>query len=93
MRPIDTILFFLFFLYSAQSLIGVATADDFESTIRPLLQKHCVECHGADDQNGDLRLDAKPLAMKGGYDGPAIVAGQPDQSPLYQRITSTGDDR
>ncbi|QDU92810.1 DUF1592 domain-containing protein [Lignipirellula cremea] len=29
----------------------------FEHTIRPLLQKHCVSCHGADKQEADFRLD------------------------------------
>lgn len=76
-----------------QPSINIATAADFDSVIRPLLQKHCVECHSDNEQNGDLRLDAKVFAMKGGYDGPAIVAGKPDQSPIFQRITSSDDDR
>lgn len=89
----DKILFALLVVFAFQPQADAATNADFESTIQPLLQKHCVECHGASEQNGELRLDAKSLAMKGGYDGPAIVAGQPDQSPLFKRITSTGDDR
>ena len=93
MIPIYKILAVLPVIFTFHFSINVVAATDFESTIRPLLQKHCVECHGAGEQNGELRLDAKSLAMKGGYDGPAIVAGNPDESPLYQRITSTGDDR
>ncbi len=67
-------------------------AADFNRDIRPLLQKHCVECHGEKKQKGELRLDAKVHAFKGGHDGPAIVAGNVDASPLFQRITSTDDD-
>lgn len=93
MKHIDKILFALLVIFIFQPLSDAATNADFESTIRPLLQKHCVECHGASEQNGELRLDAKSLAMKGGYDGPAIVAGQPEQSPLFKRIISTDDDR
>jgi mono/diheme cytochrome c family protein len=69
-----------------------AAAADFERDIRPLLQRHCVECHGPEKQKGDLRLDAKTLALKGGHDGPAFVAGEPGKSPLFQRITSTDEE-
>jgi mono/diheme cytochrome c family protein len=41
-----------------------------------LLQERCIECHGEKKQKGELRLDAKSLAFKGGHDGPAIVAGK-----------------
>jgi hypothetical protein len=69
-----------------------AVAGTFESDIRPLLQKRCVECHGEKKQKGELRLDARAFAFKGGHDGPAIVAGKPETSTIYQRITSTDDD-
>jgi mono/diheme cytochrome c family protein len=69
-----------------------AVAGTFESDIRPLLQKRCVECHGEKKQKGELRLDDRAFAFKGGHDGPAIVAGKAEASPLFQRITSTDDD-
>ncbi len=71
---------------------SVASAVDFDQEIRPLLEKHCVECHGEKKQKGELRLDAKPYALKGGHDGPVIVPGDTGKSPLFQRITSTDDD-
>lgn len=83
------------------ALVGVAApsvgrADnggvDFDSQIRPLFQKHCLECHGDKKQKGELRLDARFHAFKGGHDGPAVVAGKPDASSIYQRIASTDDD-
>lgn len=67
-------------------------AADFDREVRPLLQKHCVECHGDKKQKGELRLDAKVHAFKGGHDGPAILVGKADASPLFQRITSSDDD-
>lgn len=30
---------------------------DFDATVRPLLTKHCVACHGPQKQEGDLRVD------------------------------------
>ncbi len=67
-------------------------AVDFDREIRPLLQEHCIECHGEKKQKGELRLDAKVHAFKGGHNGPTILAGKSDASPLFQRITSTDED-
>lgn len=69
-----------------------AFAVDFDREIRPLLQERCIECHGEKKQKGELRLDAKVHAFKGGHDGPAILVGKTDASPLFQRVTSTDED-
>jgi hypothetical protein len=83
-----------FLCLSLLGLVSVssAVAVDFEKEIRPLLQERCIECHGDKKQKGELRLDAKSFAFKGGHDGPAIVPGNADASPLIHRITSTEDD-
>ena len=67
-------------------------APDFEREIRPLLREHCVECHGPKKQKGELRLDARAFAFKGGHDGAVIVPGDPGKSPLIDRIASTDAD-
>lgn len=56
----------------------------FESKIRPVLVKHCYECHSEDSKKlgGKLRLDTKEETLKGGESGPALVAGKPDESLL-----------
>ena len=72
---------------------GTAHAADFEKDIRPLLRERCEECHGAKKQKGELRLDAKVFAFKGGHDGPVIVPGDVAKSALVKRITSTDDER
>ncbi len=78
----------LFILLAAAPALAV----DFDQDIRPLLQKHCVECHGEKKQKGELRLDAKIFAFKGGHEGLAIVAGDTAKSLLLQRIHSIDDD-
>jgi len=30
----------------------------FDKTVKPFLAKHCIKCHGADDPDGDIRLDS-----------------------------------
>jgi len=79
-------------LFSFLFIPSVILAVDFDREVRPLLQEHCIECHGAKKQKGELRLDAKPYALKGGHDGPVLVAGDVAKSSLFQRIISTDDD-
>jgi len=64
----------------------------FVREVRPILEKHCYECHGSSKQKSGLRLDIKSAAFKGG-DGyaPIIVPGKSDDSPLVQFIR--GDDK
>ena len=66
-----------------------AESDDdfFEARVRPLLVKHCVECHGTKKQEGGLRLDSRDGWMRGGDRGTVVVAGQPGRSLLIQAVT------
>ena len=45
----------LFFLHSIQG--KEISSVSYQAKILPILEKHCVECHGADKQKGDIRLD------------------------------------
>src|SRR5947208_330698 len=72
---------------------GLAPAEDrfefFEKKIRPVLVAHCYKCHSAESKElkGGLRLDLKMGWQLGGESGePAIVPGDPDQSPLIQSV-------
>lgn len=58
----------------------------FEKEVRPLLVEHCLKCHGAEKQKGDLRLDSRESALKGGETSPAIVPGKPDESELIKAL-------
>lgn len=64
----------------------------FEKYIRPLLVDRCQSCHGAKKQWADLRLDTAQGLRAGGESGPAIVAGQPEQSELLHRVSESDDD-
>lgn len=54
----------------------------FESKIRPLFIKHCMECHSQESKktSGGLALDSRDGWMKGGDSGPAIVPKDPAAS-------------
>ena len=59
---------------------------DFLSDIRPILEKHCFECHGPSKARGQLRLHTGALLRKGGASGAPIEPGHAEQSLLYRRV-------
>ncbi len=68
-------------------------AEFFEKSVRPVLADHCIKCHGPEKQKSDLRLDSRDALLKGGENGPAIVAGKPDESDLIKTIRHEGDSK
>ena len=64
---------------------------DFVRDVQPILANSCLACHGERQQLGQLRLDAKTIAMKGGVSGKTIVPGDPSSSELYRRVAGLGD--
>lgn len=64
------------------------SAQFFEEKVRPLLARHCFECH-AEKAEGDLRLDSREAMLIGGEGGPAIVPGDPANSLLIQAVRHT----
>ena len=59
---------------------------DFVRDVEPLLKAHCHHCHGDDEQQARLRLDARAITLTGGISGPSIVPGNSAESLLVQRI-------
>ena len=77
------------------SITLAASAQDtefFEKRIRPLLLEHCQECHCADKQKGNLRLDHKAGWLTGGDSGPALVPGKAADSLLWKAVSYTDRD-
>ena len=71
-------------LHSAPLACSLAVAQDaktqFEKTVRPLFERKCFQCHSskADELKGNLKLETLELILKGGDQGPAVVAGDKD---------------
>ena len=61
--------------------------------INPIFDANCTSCHGEGKVKGGLRLDSYELLMKGGKDGPVIVAGEPEKSLLIERVTLPPDQK
>ncbi len=63
----------------------------FERQVRPVLITHCLECHGPNKQESELRLDTREAILNGGASGAAIIVGKPQESLLIQAVERHGD--
>lgn len=75
---------------------GLTPADppvDYLAEIRPLLERHCFECHGDKKRpKGKLKLSDMGSVFTREADEPALVPGDPDGSLVYRRITLPPED-
>ncbi len=65
---------------------------DFDREVRPILAAKCHACHGAEKQKGDLRLDRKEAALRGGAEGAVIVPDHSAESTLVERVAGLDPD-
>ena len=68
--------------------LNPADVEFFETNVRPLLAKHCFECHSADagELKGGLSLHNRAGWATGGESGAAIVPGKPEESLLIAAV-------
>ncbi len=58
----------------------------FETDVLPILTARCVHCHDSKSREGRLQLETVSSLLAGGSNGPAVVAGSPEQSLLVERV-------
>jgi cytochrome c553 len=63
----------------------------FQTEVKPILERTCIECHGERKQKSDFRLDERAHAMRGGSIGVAIVPGKSAESPLIRYVAGGVD--
>ena len=61
---------------------------DFGKQIRPIFKRSCTKCHGGVKQAGDVSFVYREQSIDSGI----IIPGEPDDSELMARITSTDPD-
>ncbi len=59
-------------------------AADFNIDVFPVFESKCLACHNTTTAESDLVLENVEAVLKGGGSGPAVVAGNPDESLLYK---------
>ena len=76
---------------------AISSAQDsvsFASDILPIFQQRCAQCHGAEDENGEIRTEVSlnlleyERVMAGSEFGTVIEAGDPDGSFLLDMIVA-----
>lgn len=86
----------VFFLFLALARAGAAPVDGprfFATKVHPILDAHCLECHGAKDKlRGGLRLTSGAGLRKGGDLGSALDEAVPENSLLLKMISYEDDD-
>jgi cytochrome c553 len=71
-----------------QAFAAPPASVDFQRDVRPILEKRCFECHGAETQESGLRLDVRESLLKGGKSGrPAVLPGQSGKSRLIEVVS------
>ncbi len=83
-------------LFLGSRLVSAAEADAerlafFEKKIRPVLVKHCYDCHSekaakTNKLKGGLLVDTKAGLLTGGDSGPGVVPGKPGESSLIAAL-------
>ena len=71
-----------------ESKLDAKKVEFFENRIRPVLVKHCYECHSpkAEEVGGNLLLDSRENILKGGDLGSAVTPGKPEKSLLVSAL-------
>lgn len=59
---------------------------------KPILDARCISCHGQEKKKGQLQLDTIAGILKGGANGPVIVAGKSADSVLMHTLHAPIDD-
>ncbi len=63
----------------------------FEKEIRPILIAKCQNCHGPKKQESGFRVDSRQALLRGGENGPAIVAAKPGVGSFLKALSHETD--
>jgi hypothetical protein len=72
--------------------VSPATGVTYDKDIKPIFEKSCTKCHSGEKAKNKLHLDSLDGAIKGGKEGPDIIAGKSGESPLVYAVAHVGDD-
>lgn len=70
------------------SLLPLGAAVDFAHEVVPILEKHCVECHGGEKSKGGLSMNTRALVLE----ADVLEPGDPDGSLMIEVLTDEDPD-
>lgn len=75
-------------LIATSAQIAESAEIDFAHEIVPVLQKHCVSCHGGLEAKGSFSMNTRELLISSGN----VLPGKPEESQFTERILATDDE-
>ena len=69
------------------STLSLAQQQELIIQVKGIFAHNCYKCHSSQKVKGELRLDQKHMALKGGEDGLVIIPGKPEESEMIRRLT------
>jgi mono/diheme cytochrome c family protein len=83
-----------FAIAATAALLGASAAQAQEwAAVDTVLQERCIMCHSGDGAPLGLHLDSHAALIKGSENGPVVLPGNPDGSPLMHRILGKAEPR
>lgn len=76
----------------ASLTLAEEAAPNYQEHILPILRESCGQCHRADKTSAGLDVTSLAALERGGDSGPAVVAGVPENSPLYRAMAHIGSE-
>ena len=80
-------------LFSTAAVARAQEKIDFVAQVQPILVAHCSKCHGEEKASSKLRLHTADAIGAFEKKDKLLVAGKPDESELYKRITLPAEDK
>ena len=72
---------------------GLDRTIDYAKDVAPIFEKHCIDCHGSDVQESNLRVDLKASLLRGGDLGePALIKEKGAESFLIQVVAGANEE-
>lgn len=68
------------------SAAGASQDAAFEQAVQPILSKYCLTCHGKSSPEQGVDLRTARSVLRGGFNGPVVIKGDPGRSLLYQKL-------
>jgi hypothetical protein len=58
----------------------------FKEKVQPILAARCGNCHNDERKYSGFTMETRSGFLSGGWHGPVVVAGKPEESRLYRRV-------
>lgn len=66
---------------------------NYDTDIKPIFEKSCAKCHGAEKPKSKYRVDSLAATIKGGSSGDAaVIPGKSEKSPLVLQVADLIED-